>query len=93
MKIARFVNELKKTRGAKAYVIVYADPKMAENVTYLIRNTNWMFQKRKIAPDRIVLLKGGFREHTTAEFFIVPKGAVPPVPTPTIDDKGMTLRP
>jgi hypothetical protein len=74
------------------YVIVYANPKIAEMGDALIRNTKWMFQERKIAENRIVIIEGGFREDTTAEFFIVPKGAAPPVPTPSSNEKDIASK-
>lgn len=81
MRITEFVKALRKKPGAKAYVIVYANPEIAEYADFLISNTKRMLQERKITSDRIVILEGGFREYTTAEFFIVPKGALSPVPT------------
>ena len=93
MGIARFGKVLRKKPTAQAYIIVYANPKIVEYGGYLISNAKRMLQEEKIAQNRIFIIEGGFREDTTAEFFIVPKGAVPPVPTPTIDEKGVALKP
>ncbi len=93
MRIGGFVKVLRKKPSAKAYVIVYANPKIVEWAGYLISNTRRMLKEAKIAPNRIILLEGGFREDTTAEFFIVPKGAVPPVQTSTVDANGIILNP
>jgi hypothetical protein len=38
-----------------------------------------------IAPRRIIAMDGGFREEPLFDFWIVPTGADPPRPTPTID--------
>lgn len=92
IQIGRFVKVLNKQPSAEVYVIVYSNPKIAEWADYLISNTTRKLKERKIAPNRIVFLEGGFREYTTAEFFIVPKGAVPPIPTPSIDAKGIALK-
>jgi hypothetical protein len=92
MGIAKFVKVLRKKPSAKAYVIVYANPKIAEYADALIRNTKWKFQERKIAENRIVIIEGGFREDTTAEFFIVPKGAAPPVPAPSSNEKDIASK-
>lgn len=43
------------------------------------------FKYRKFPVDRISVIDGGFRENFTAEFWIVPTGAKPPTPAPTID--------
>lgn len=87
MRIGGFVKILRKNPSTKAYIIVYANPKIVEWAEALVRNTRSKLEERKIDPNRIVFLEGGFREDTTAEFFIVPKGAIPPVPTPIVDEK------
>lgn len=93
IQIGRFVKVLRKNAVAKVYVIVYPNPRIVEWAGYLISNTRRMLNERNIAPSRIVLIEGGFREGTTIEFFIVPKGAIPPVSTPTVDEKGIILKP
>ncbi|MDQ3800446.1 MAG: hypothetical protein M3384_13440 [Acidobacteriota bacterium] len=39
---------------------------------------------RRFPAERIVFIEGGFREEFTIEFWLVPKDAAPPTPTPTL---------
>lgn len=41
---------------------------------------------------RIVVVNGGYRERWTAELWIVPAGAEPPAPTPTLKPKDIKFR-
>lgn len=94
IRISRFVKVLRKKPTAKAYVIVYPGGEyQMEFAKAILRRSGEQLKENKIASSRIVLLEGGFREHNMAELFIVPKGAVPPIPTPTVDEKGATLKP
>lgn len=40
---------------------------------------------RRYDPSRILFISGGFREEQKTEFWLVPKGADLPKPTPTLD--------
>ncbi len=94
IRISQFVKVLKKKPTAKAYIIVYPGGEyQVERAKALLRRSGEHLKEKRIASSRIVLLEGGFREYNMAELFIVPKGAVPPVPTPRVDEKGATLKP
>lgn len=41
---------------------------------------------------RVVVIDGGFRETWTADLWIVPKGASPPTPTPTVKPEDIRYR-
>jgi hypothetical protein len=70
---------------------------MVENANLALNFAGGMkLEENKIAPNRIVLLRGGggVREFLTTELFIVLKGAAPPhPPTPTIAERVVTLKP
>lgn len=86
IRISGFVKVLRKKPTAKAYVIVYPGGEYQVKLAKaLLRRSGEHLKEKRIASSRIVLLEGGFREYNMAELFIVPKGAVPPVPTPTVD--------
>lgn len=42
--------------------------------------------------NRIILLNGGYRENWTVELWLVPKGARPPLPTPTVKESEIRFR-
>ncbi len=48
------------------------------------RARDYLVTKRGIDPARIILVNGGFREEDCVELWIVPSGATPPQPTPTV---------
>lgn len=45
-----------------------------------------------IDENRIILLNGGYRENWTVELWLVPKGARPPLPTPTVKESEIRFR-
>jgi len=47
---------------------------------------------RGIDASRIVVINGGYREEWTAELWIIPKGATPPTPTPSIKPEEIKFR-
>lgn len=50
----------------------------------LTRARDYLVSQRGIDGSRIVLVNGGFREDDCVEVWIVPRGATPPQPTPTV---------
>ena len=89
-RIERFSKQLEKERAGKAYIIYYQ-----ARITY--KNFGWNFGNRvdrinnqikyndRIKVEDVVTVNGGYRENNTVEFWIVPKNAEPPAPTPTLD--------
>lgn len=67
------------------YLIAYAGRNSERGFAF-----NWLKQMKDamvaagVSPRRIVGVDGGFREEPLFDFWIVPIGAEPPVPTPTI---------
>jgi hypothetical protein len=71
---------------AKAYVIAYskrAGPYAGLNRIYAQVRRSFAF--RRYSFDRVVLIDGGSRESETGEMWLVPAGASPPVPKPSVD--------
>lgn len=48
------------------------------------RARDYLVNQRGIDPSRIIVLNGGFREEDCVELWIVPRGATPPQPRPTV---------
>jgi hypothetical protein len=48
------------------------------------RARDYLVTQRGIDQSRIVVLNGGFREEDCVELWIIPRGATPPQPTPTV---------
>jgi hypothetical protein len=91
-----FREKLLKEPNKKAYIIAYGgredNPGKARR--YAFRAKNWLVESRGIDPKRIVVTDGGRREEFIVELWLVPNGAQPPTPAPTVnqpDDLGDNL--
>lgn len=97
-RIARFVSRMKIERGKKAFIIYYRARRTPESERYVIQNwankTKWEIQEKTKTKDKdIVVIGGGFREKATLEYWIVPKAADYPEPTPTFSASEAALCP
>ena len=52
----------------------------------------YLVKTRAVDSARVVVIDGGYREAWTAELWIVPKGARPPAPTPTVRPQDIHYR-
>lgn len=81
----RFAKHLRKQTGVKAYIIYY-QARIIENnsgIRYLADSIKSGVSNERLAYDDVVVVDGGFRENDAFEFWIVPKNADLPAPTPT----------
>jgi len=81
---------------SKTYIIAYGgrEDSPGKARRYAVRAKNYLVNYRGIDPQRIVPVDGGRREDFVVEVWLVPKGAKPPEPSPTItvpDDLGDNL--
>jgi len=76
--------ELQNNPTTTAYVIVYAAKKsqQAHAPGLMNRLKDYLVSKRGIDPSRVVTVDGGSRDEDCMELWLVPRGAVPPVPKP-----------
>jgi hypothetical protein len=84
-KAERFAKQMRKQTGAKAYIIYYQS-RITENnseIRYLAERIKRDVSNERLAYDDVVIVSGGFRENAAFEFWIAPKNAAPPEPTPT----------
>jgi hypothetical protein len=94
--LLEFLEELAKEPTAKAYIIAYGGrkDKPGKALRYALRAKNYLVESRGVHPAQIVAIDGGRREDFVVELWIVPNGAKPPEPAPTItvkDDPGDNL--
>ena len=61
----------------------YVLPKVGE-AKARIRTMKKRLEYNNYSPERVVFMEAGFRDKYTVEFWLVPKGAIPPKPTPTL---------
>ena len=95
--LRRYAVQLRKEK-AQAYIIGYA----ARVVAWEIHNRSYGEMRAGQAAEKlsafydhkkIQVLDGGFRETAITELWIVPPGASPPIPTPTVEPKDVSYCP
>ncbi len=78
--------ELQNDPSATTYLIAYAGhtSRAGERARLLARARNYLVTYRGVDPSRINVIDGGFREDNCVEVWVVPRGAAPPQPRPTV---------
>lgn len=78
--------ELQNDPSTRAYIIVYGGRMSPLNQVekLMSRARDYLVTQRGIDASRLVLVNGGFREGDSVELWVVPSGATPPRPTPTV---------
>ena len=78
--------ELQNDPSTTTYVFAYAGrtSRAGQADRLLARVKDYLVKQRGVDQSRIVALSGGFREEDCVELWIVPRGAQPPQPTPTV---------
>ena len=86
--------ELQNDQSTTSYIIAYGGrtSRVGQADRLGARARDYLVSQRGIDPGRIVVLNGGFREDDCVELWIVPSGATPPRPRPTVQP-GDTRRP
>lgn len=92
-RLDNFAIQLKHQPGTQAHIISYAGPEdTSEDIEIrLSRSRNYLVQNLGLEPGRVVTQNGGKREELTVELFVVPEGAAPPTPQPSVPEN--TTRP
>jgi hypothetical protein len=90
-RLNRFIKHLKTEPNKSVYIIYYLERKRKPYLDSWLRNWAEMFQYRihydtKISRENVFLIYGGLREHNGFEYWIAPKGAEPPKPTPAFSE-------
>ncbi|MCA1636719.1 MAG: hypothetical protein LC802_24410 [Acidobacteria bacterium] len=67
-------------------------PRLGEAQARAARMKPYLVDTRGFDANRLVIINGGYREKWMAELWIVPKGANPPKPTPTLQAKDVRFR-
>ncbi|SRR6266542_915967 len=67
-------------------------PRYGEAEARAARLKPYLTYQRGLSTERVVVVNGGYRDSWMAELWIVPKGAIPPVPTPTLAKRDVRFR-
>ncbi len=86
---ARFDNlaiELQNNPGSTGYVVAYAgrNSRAGEADRMGRRAIEYLTTMRGLSGDRVRYINGGYRDTNSFELWLVPQGAAPPSPTPTL---------
>ncbi len=81
-----FATILGQDTSQQGYVLIYAGRSSRLNYTEVKANRikNYLVKMRKLDAGQIVTIHGGHREQATVELYLVPSGATPPLPAPTL---------
>jgi hypothetical protein len=79
-------------RYASCYSARPRIPRRREAEARAARMKPYLVDTRGLGANRIIMIKGGYREEWVAELWIVPNGANPPKPTPTLEAKDIRFR-
>ncbi len=85
-KLDNFARILGQDTSQQGYVLVYAGRSSRLDYTEVkaIRIKNYLVKVRKVDARQIVTVYGGHREQAAVELYLVPQGATPPIPAPTL---------
>lgn len=78
--------ELQRDPSLSAYIISYGGRFSRTGTADRLgsRAKDYLVSKRAIDQSRIIVVNGGFREDETIQLWILPRGATPPQPSPTL---------
>lgn len=79
-------------RKAKRYVDVRLLPVRGEAQLRIAPLKDYLINSRGVEESKIEVIDGGYRQEFTIEFWIVPSGAKPPLPLPTLKETEIKFR-
>jgi hypothetical protein len=104
-RLDNFAVHLQQEPEAQGYIIFYEGrrysscynrrariPRRGEAVARAARLKPYLTDRRGLDAKRVIIINGGYRQEWEAELWIVPKGAEPPKPTPTLEMKDVKFR-
>ena len=98
-RLDNFAIHLSREPHAKGYIIFYGGklfrgrlPRRGEAAVRAARMKPYLVNRRGVPSDQVVVIDGGYSEGWRAELWIVPPGAQPPSPSPTVSLSEMKFR-
>ncbi len=85
-RLSNFAIQLRNEPGAQGYIIVYAgrDDNAGTAQARAGQAKSYLIKEQELESGRIVTVDGGVREKFEVELWVVPAGAIPPTPRPTV---------
>lgn len=89
-----FAGRLSGQPKLRGYIVAYSGPRM-ERGSYLRRIYGigrYLTEARGIEADRVLVVDGGYREKFATELWLIPEGANPPTPAPTVSQPAVNTK-
>lgn len=92
-RLDNFAIELQNDPTAQGYLLCYGGRVGYEGEAQARcdRAKDYISNTRDIEASRVVTVDGGFREALTVRLVVVPSGATPPAPSPSVDPRDVTI--
>jgi len=92
-RLDNFAIQLQNDPTAQGYIICYGGRVgyEGEAQSRCNRAKDYISNTRGIGADRLVTVDGGFKESLSVYVWVVPSGATPPAPSPTVDPRDVTI--
>ena len=88
-----FAEKLFKQSKLRGYIVAYSEPQMERG--YYLRRIHgigrYLTEARGIEANRVVVMDGGCKDKFATELWLVPEGANPPTPTPTMSQPPVSI--
>jgi hypothetical protein len=88
-------SKLREEPESIAHIIVYGGrrgDRRGETQARMACIRDYMLNRRGVSTDRIVVTKGGYREESTVELWLAPRGGSAPAAKPTVNPKDVRLK-
>ena len=94
LRLDNFVTELMMNPEATGYIITYGGSKGSAATAKAKADfaKNHLVNTRGVNESRLVIIDGGLKAESTTELWIVPFGAQPPAPSPTVKSKPVKIK-
>lgn len=87
-------SKLREEPQSIAYILVYGGrrAKRGDTEARMKCMKDYMHKRRGVRTDRVVIMNGGYREESSVELWLVPRGESGPTATPTVSPEEVKFK-